>query len=104
MNSLIIKICEKSHCAVEALDELIDSPECWDKIAAIDKTIEVVKEHMKPLNSDNSSLKLLELFPQVIDRLKEAKSALESEVTGDYKTKIWNAKELIDHIRISEYK
>ena len=48
----------------------IDSPECSNKIAEIDKTIEVIKELVKPLNSDNSG-KLLELFPQVVDCLEK---------------------------------
>ncbi len=99
MNSLIIEISEKVHRAVYELDKLIDSPECSDKIAEIDKTIEVIKELVKPLNSDNSG-KLLELFPQVVDCLAEAKSALGSKETGDYKTLIWNACELSHLIEV----
>ena len=98
MDSLIIKISEKVCRAVDELDKSIDSSECSDKIAEIEKTIKVIKEYIKPLNSDNSG-KLLELFPQVVDCLKEAKSALESEEIGDYKTSIWNALEFIHHIQ-----
>lgn len=98
MNSLIFKISEKIRRVVDELDKSIDSSECSDKISEIEKTIKVMKEHIKPLNSDNSG-KLLELFPQVIDCLKEAKSALESGETGDYKTSIWSALELIHHIQ-----
>ena len=99
MNSRIIQVCKKVRREVDALYESIDSPECSDKIAELDKTIEVVKAHIKPLHSDNASWKVLESFSGVVDSLKAAKSALASEETGDYKTKIWNARELIDHIQ-----
>ena len=99
MNSLIIEISEKVRKAVCELDKSSDLPECLDKIAEIDETIEVIKELVKPLNSDNSG-KLLELFPQVVDCLEEAKSALESEETGDYKNIIWNAYELSHLIEV----
>ncbi|MYB96614.1 hypothetical protein F4054_18775 [Candidatus Poribacteria bacterium] len=81
MNSLIIEISEKVRRAVCELDKSIDLPECSDKIAEIDETIAVIKELVKPLNSHNSG-KLLELFPQVIDCLAEAKSALGSKETS----------------------
>ena len=93
MNSLTIEISEKVRRAVYELDKLIDSPECSDKIAEIDKTIEIIKELVKPLNSNNSG-KLLVLFPQVVDCLEQVKSALEFGETGDYKKLIWNAYEL----------
>ena len=103
MNSSVIKISEKVRRAVHELDKSIDSPECSDKIVEIDKTIEVIKELVKPLNSDNSG-KLLELFPQVVDCLEEAKSALESEETGDYKELLWNAYELSHHTEVESKK
>lgn len=103
MNSLIIEISEKVRRTVDELDKSIDSPECSDKIAEIDETIEVIEELVKPLNSDNSG-KLLELFPQVVDCLEEAKSALESAETGDYKKLIWNAYELSHLIEVKSKK
>lgn len=103
MNSLIIEISEKVRRAVDELDKLIDLPECSDKIAEIDETIIAIKELVKPLNSDNSG-KLLELFSQVVDRLKDAKSALESEETGGYKKLIWNAYELSHLIEVESKK
>ncbi|MDE0398757.1 MAG: hypothetical protein OXL96_13265 [Candidatus Poribacteria bacterium] len=103
MNSLIIEISEKVRSAVYELDKSIDSPEGLDKIAEIDETIAVIKELVKPLNSDNSG-KLLELFPQIVDCLEEAKSALESEETGDYKKLIWNAYELSHLIEVESKK
>ena len=99
MNSLIIEISEKVRGVVCDLDKSIDSSEGSDKIAEIDKTIEVIKELVKPLNSGNSG-KLLGLFPQVVDCLEDAKSALESEETGDYKKLIWNAYELSHLIEV----
>ena len=99
MNSLAIEISEKVRGAVYELDKSIDLSECSDKIAEIDKTIAVIKELVKPLNSNNSG-KLLELFPQVVDCLAEAKSALGSKEIGDYKTLIWNAYELSHLIEV----
>ncbi len=103
MNSLVIEISEKVRRAVYELDKSIDSPERSDKIAEINETIEAIKELVKPLNSDNSG-KLLELFPQVVDCLEEAKSALESKETGDYKKLIWNAYELSHLIEVESKK
>ena len=103
MNSLIIEISEKVRRTVDKLDKSIDSPECLDKIAEIDETIEVIKELVKPLNSDNSR-KLLELFPQVVDYLEEVKSALESEEAGDYKELLWNTYELSHLIEVESKK
>jgi len=103
MNSLIIGISEKVRRVVYELDKSIDSPECSDKSAEIDKTIEVIKDLVKPLNSGNSG-KLLELFPQVVDRLKDAESVLESEETGGYKKLIWNAYELSHLIEVKSKK
>ncbi len=103
MNSLIIEISEKVRRTVDKLDKSIDSPECSDKIAELDETIEVIKKLVKPLNSDNSG-KLLELFPQVVDCLEEVKSALESEEAGDYKELLWNAYELSHLIEVESKK
>ena len=103
MNSLIIEISEKVRRAIDELDKSIDLPECSDKIAEIDETITVIKELVKPLNSDNSG-KFLELFSQVVDRLKDAESVLESEETGGYKKLIWNAYELSHLIGIESKK
>lgn len=103
MNLLIIEISEKVRRAVYELDKSIDLPECSDKIAEIDKTIEVIKELIKPLNSDNLG-KLLGLFPQLVNCLGEAKSVLESKETSDYKKLIWNAYELSHLIEIESKK
>ena len=98
MKSLITEISQNVRRTVEQLDKSLDSPECSDKIAEIDKAIEDVREHIEPINSSNSG-KLSMVFRQVIDPLKEAKSALKSKGTGGYKTSIWNALELIHHIQ-----
>ena len=102
-----IKICKKLREVSEMVKELytsINSLEHSDKIAAIDKVIEGINEYRKRLNSDNSSWRLLELFPQVADCLKEAKSTLESEGTGGYRASVSidHAITLIDGIRVYE--
>lgn len=97
--------CKKLREIDETLEKLyssIDSLEHSDKIAAIDKAIEDIEEHRKLLNSDNSSWRLLELFPQFVNEVKEAKSALESEGTGDYRALIDGAITRIKGIRKSE--
>ncbi|MDE0427474.1 MAG: hypothetical protein OXN25_21680 [Candidatus Poribacteria bacterium] len=100
MNSLAIEISEKVRRAVDELDKSIDSPECSDKIAEIDKTIKIINEHAKSFKSDNSTFWMKELFQKVVDYLKEAKSALEPEETGDYKKLIWDAYQLSHHIEV----
>ena len=104
MNALIIQISEKVRRAVDELDKSIDSPECSDKIAAIDKTIKVINEHAKSFKSDNSTFWMKESFQKVIDYLKEAKLTLEPEETGDYKTLIWDAYQLSHLIEVESKK
>lgn len=104
VNSLIIEISEKVRNAVDELDKSIDSPECLDKIAEIDKTIKVINEQAKSFKSDHSTFWMKESFQKVVDYLKEAKSVLEPEETGDYKKLIWDAYQLSHLIEVETKK
>ena len=104
MNSLIVEISEKVRGVVCDLDKSIDSSEGSDKIAAIDKTIKIINEHAKSFKSDNSTFWMKESFQKVVDYLKEAKSALEPEEIGDYKTLIWDAYQLSHLIEVESKK
>ena len=103
-NQANIEICEKVRRTTYELDKSIDLPECSDKIAEIEKTIKVIKEHVKSLKPDNSkfSMNTRQYFQQVVDLLVEAKSVLESEETGDYGQLIWNAYELSHSIEVKQ--
>lgn len=103
-NQVNIKICEKVRRTTYDLYKSIDLPECSDKISEIEKTIKVIKEHVKSLKPDNSkfSMNTKQYFQQVVDLLVEAKSVLESEEAGDYGQLIWNAYELSHSTEVRE--
>ncbi|MCY3553379.1 MAG: hypothetical protein OXH39_23215 [Candidatus Poribacteria bacterium] len=103
-NQANIEICEKVRRTTYELYKSIDLPECSDKIAEIERTIKVIKEHVKSLKPDNSkfSMNTRQYFQQVVDLLLEAKSVLESEETDDYGQLIWNACELSHSMEVRE--
>lgn len=102
-NRANIEICKKVRRTIYELDKSIDLPECSDKIAEIEKTIKVIKEHVKSLKLDNSkfSMNTRQYFQQVVDLLMKVKSVLESEETGDYGQLIWKAYELSHSIEVN---
>ena len=96
MKALITEICETVYMDVKQLYQSLDSSKCPNIVPRIEETIKGINQQIKFFDSDNFKQK--KLYTDVIKYLVDAKKALQSEKTDDYKESIVHALDLSHHI------